>query len=96
MSSNPEDYRMTLDAVLVPREDQSREVRTKMAKKQLADCLALSVLKMDRFLDVGVNAYGDEVHTLELFLFTRGELNEFMEGIADATAQYLTGGSKQN
>tara|TARA_R110000803_G_scaffold35490_1_gene76741 strand:- start:171 stop:404 length:234 start_codon:yes stop_codon:yes gene_type:complete len=70
--------------------------RVEMANKLLAESLALSVVKMDRFIDVGLNHRGDETRVLELFVFTREEMNQFMESVAESTAQYLMGGSKRN
>tara|TARA_R100000951_G_scaffold69004_3_gene58133 strand:+ start:4589 stop:4879 length:291 start_codon:yes stop_codon:yes gene_type:complete len=96
MRLNPEDYRMSLTAILVPRPEQSHEERKAAAKRQISECLAASVLKMDKFLVPDYNNYGDEIYRMELFVFTREEMNDFMESVADATAEYLHGGSKRN
>ena len=96
MTVNPELFKLRLDAVLVPIPEQSHEDRIKLAKRVLSESLALSVVEMDRFIEQGPNAHGDEVVSLELFVFTREEMNMFMESVADATVKYLAGGSKQN
>jgi len=96
VSHNPDHYRMTMNAIMVPTFEVSRAERERLAKEMLAECMAASLLKMDKFLDDGVNHNGDEQIQLEVFVFTRPELNQFMESVAEATAQFIAGGSKRN
>ena len=93
---NPELYRMAVTSVMTPDFTIPRSQRVDMAKAQLSDCLAASVLKMDRFIDEGCTRHGDDAVTLELFVFTREELNTFMESVADTTAQRIARGGGQN
>ena len=93
---NPELYKMKVTSVMTPNYEASRAQRVEQAKVQLSQCLAASVIKMDRFIDEGCTEHGDDAVTLELFVFTREELNAFMEGVADATAQHILGGGGRN
>lgn len=96
MSHNPEHFRMTLNAVMVPDFQRSRADRVRLAKEMLADCMAASLVKMDKFIDGGETPHGDEQIKLEIFVFTRPELNEFMESVAETTAQYIARGMPKN
>lgn len=96
MKVNPEAYRMAFTAISVPRAEQPYAERVEQVKQQLSGCLAQSVIRMDRFVEQGTNQHGDETHTLELFVFTREEMNAFMESVADATVQYIKDGGGLN
>ena len=91
MSHNPEDYRLTLTSTVnASIASTSKAERKAAAEANLADCLAQSILKMSKFRDEGENIRGDEVYSLEVFVFTRAELNQFMQHVADLTVAAVT------
>ena len=96
MRMNPEDYCMKFLATTVPTMERSEAERLVVIKEVLSESLAKSVVQMDRFTTVGLSDRGDEQHVLELFVFTREEMNQFMESVADATVEYLSQGSGVN
>lgn len=91
---NPELFRISLTAVGAERMDLPPGVQEAHAKVMLADSLAATVLRMDRFLDTYVDGEGNERRTLELYVLTRSEINAFMRSVADATREYDRNGRK--